>query len=195
MKFTIADAKYSTKRKQTSGSLLINGQPVGTFEVDNEVNEETGLVATKITIPNDIIRVAVDQHIATIPPIDRTKYNLPPYFQSLRYIVIDLVNDWATLRYDQKQCKRRTLFKLKDATDQNQWMQIEGPYTPAAHAFLVKTYGDNLGEILNARFGPPTDPTPVVAVAKPTDVPSEVAPAPVEAPATTEASKELALAA
>jgi hypothetical protein len=58
-------------------------------------------------------------------------------------------------RWLKNQCKKKTLFKLKDKEDPEKpdaWWVIKAPFCEVAKKKLQQMYGDNLGEIANERF-------------------------------------------
>jgi len=65
---------------------------------------------------------------------------------------LDVFEQTAWLK---RQCKTKTLFKLKDKEDPDnpdQWWVIPASFNKLAKMRLRQMYGDNLGEIANERF-------------------------------------------
>lgn len=63
-----------------------------------------------------------------------------------------LVDEYLNTKRLQRDCKKKTLYSLKDDKDPNTLWEIKMPFTPRMASHLRTKYGDNLKEIINERF-------------------------------------------
>jgi hypothetical protein len=90
---------------------------------------------------------AFAEHIEMIPPVGGEF----PHNVDADEVMGGLVDDALNARRFARLMKTKTVFRLKSDKD-GDWRTLNGgPYSPAAREWLVKKYGDNLGEIMNER--------------------------------------------
>ena len=66
-------------------------------------------------------------------------------------LIGDILNAYLDAKRFNRLMKNKTVFRLKD-DNVGDWRTLNGgPYSPAAKEWLVKKYGDRLGEIMNER--------------------------------------------
>jgi len=63
---------------------------------------------------------------------------------------IDLALDaFETAQWFKRQCRSKTMFRLKEDRDPESWRTTNAPFTPEVKAWLVKQYSDDITEIAN----------------------------------------------
>ena len=77
---------------------------------------------------------------------------VPDQWYKLEWKVGEALDDFQEKQWLKRQCKTKTLFKLKDQEKPDEWWVIKAPFCELAKHKLQQMYGDNLGEIANERL-------------------------------------------
>ena len=109
---------------------------------------------------SDMIRYAtpemqrkVEAHIATLPPYHwgEEDFHLDDSPMTIDLLMMTLITEMQTNKAFKRQCKTKTLFRLKgDAADE--YHSSKQVFTPKIAEGIRKHYGDQLLEIINERF-------------------------------------------
>ena len=73
-------------------------------------------------------------------------------FEKLDWKIGEAFDAYEETQWLKRQCKTKTLFKLKDQENPDEWWVIKAPFCELAKHKLQQMYGGNLGEIANERF-------------------------------------------
>ena len=96
----------------------------------------------------------LDAHIATLPKVPSDLPNLGDLEMDEGWFVDELINQFEEDKIERKfarDCKTKTLYKLKTDKDGRYWIH-KTPYTPQIKAGLEAKHGDQLKEIINERY-------------------------------------------
>jgi hypothetical protein len=70
-------------------------------------------------------------------------------FDKLDWKIGEALDAYEDARWLKRQCKTKTLFKLNDQENPDEWLVIKAPFCELAKHKLQQMYGDNLGVIAN----------------------------------------------
>ena len=91
----------------------------------------------------------LEKQIIPFTTYDGKLTTLDSIWEKLETKVDEALEEFENTRWLKSQCKKKTLFKLKDQEDPDAWWVIKAPFCELAKAKLKKMYGNNLGEIAN----------------------------------------------
>lgn len=89
-----------------------------------------------------------DEVILAQDPTDPEKTMFITY-EKIGWKVGEALEAYEDARWLKRQCKTKTLFKLNDQENPDDWWEIKAPFCELAKAKLQKMYGNNLGVIAN----------------------------------------------
>lgn len=97
----------------------------------------------------------LDSQVVPFTTYEGKLTTLDTVWEKLETMIDEALDAFEQEKWLKRQCKSKTLFKLKDKEapeKPDEWWVIKAPFSEVAKHKLQKMYGDNLGEIANERF-------------------------------------------
>ena len=141
----LRNVKHSALASQETefftATVYIDGQKAGTVRND-------GQGGSNVYYPWKLSD-RLNEIAATLPDLE--PINGVTLKQDADTLLGDILDEYLNNKRFARLMKTKTVFRLKTDKD-GDWRTLNGgPYSPAAREWLVKKYGDNLGEIMNER--------------------------------------------
>ncbi len=108
------------------------------------------LKGDKITYMGTPFQKELVDFMNTLPPIE-DEHSDEPMRVDLDIFVGHLVDDFEHTKWLKRQCKKKTLFRLK-GDPEDEYKTVTHPFNGKVKEFLEKKYGEQVQEIINERF-------------------------------------------
>lgn len=131
-----------------SATVYINGKRAGVTH-NRGCGGPTVVDWSNWDLREDYMAWLEKQTVLADDPTDPEKTMIVDQWYKLEWKVGEALDDFQEKQWLKRQCKTKTLFKLKDQEKPDEWWVIKAPFCELAKHKLQQMYGDNLGVIAN----------------------------------------------